>query len=154
MIKKSSRRGRRRSAGEISRNMSAIRSRDNRTELALRKLLHRKGLRYRLHVNGMPGRPDIVFPRSRVAVFVDGDYWHGRLFHDGGKQALLRYFRRYNRQYWIPKIMATVERDRRATELLEGSGWEVLRFWEGDVRLQLEAVANTIYHCVTRRLKR
>src|SRR6202023_2421361 len=75
------------SAEEIRRNMSAIRSTDNRTERLLRSALHRRGLRFRKYVSDVPGRPEIVFRREHVAVFVDGDYWHCRVLQERGLSA-------------------------------------------------------------------
>src|SRR5437762_680 len=105
--------------------MSAIRSRDNRTELALRRLLHSLGLRYRLHVTEVVGRPDIVFVRERVAVFVDGDYWHARLLREHGPKALRERFSEARKDYWIPKFTRRVVRDDEVTATLTYQGWHV-----------------------------
>jgi DNA mismatch endonuclease (patch repair protein) len=88
-----------------------------------------------------------------LAVFIDGDYWHGRILIDHGEAALIDYFKRYNSEYWVPKILATAERDRLATLLLERAGWTVFRFWESDVRADLAAVALAITHQVRRVVK-
>jgi DNA mismatch endonuclease (patch repair protein) len=99
---------------------------NTRPELALRRLLHARGLRYRvdptLSVGGVRTRPDVVFPRLRVAVYVDGCFWHACPLH--GTQP------RTNIGYWGPKLQRNVERDRRATHALEGAGWIVIRAWE------------------------
>src|SRR5215212_10158138 len=86
---------------EIHRNMSAIRARENRAEVALRKALHAMGLRYRKYRRDLPGCPDFVFPREKIAVFVDGDYWHGRELVERGRTAFIRSLRMPNRDYWI-----------------------------------------------------
>lgn len=119
---------------EIARNMAAIRSKDNRTEAALRKALYAMGFRYRKYVAGIPGRPDIAFLREKVAVFVDGDYWHGRVIRERGVDALRSYYTEKQRTYWIEKLCRNVARDDRVNEELGAMGWLVLRFWESDIK--------------------
>lgn len=105
--------------------MSAARRRDTAAELALRRELHRRGLRYRVALK-VPGRPrrsiDIAFTRPRLAVFVDGCFWHGCTEH--GTEP------RSNAQWWQTKLEANKARDTDTTEHLESLGWVVLRFWE------------------------
>jgi len=122
-------------ASEISRNMAAIRSTETRTEVELRRILFSMGLRFRKNVSHLPGRPDIVFPRARVAVFIDGDYWHGRVLREAGLSAARARFTEVQRAYWIPKLQRNVARDDRVTRDLMSSGWTVLRMWESQVRL-------------------
>jgi DNA mismatch endonuclease, patch repair protein len=136
---------------EIARNMSAIRSRDNKTEVALRKSLHAKGLRFRLFRKDLPGKPDLVFVSARVAVFVDGDFWHGRVLQEEGLSALVRTMRPKNRNYWKTKLVGNVRRDSITTSLLRRSGWVVLRFWESDVRKNVDGAAERIARVVRRR---
>lgn len=114
---------------ERRRIMSANRRRDTEPELRLRSQLHRRGLRFRvdfpIRVEGRrPVRPDIVFMGSRVAVFVDGCFWHGCPEHGSQPKS--------NTSYWEPKILRTQERDREADRALRNEGWWVLRFWEHD----------------------
>jgi DNA mismatch endonuclease (patch repair protein) len=108
------------------RNMQAIRRTGTKPEVALRSALHRAGLRFRKdHRLDLPGgrvRPDVVFTRVRVAVFVDGCFWHTCPEH--GLQPT------QNTSYWGPKLERTVERDRRNTAVLRAAGWTVLRIWE------------------------
>jgi DNA mismatch endonuclease, patch repair protein len=107
------------------RNMQANRSRDTNPELAVRRILHASGLRYRVHQRPLPDlrrRADIVFPRERVAVFVDGCYWHACPQH--GTQP------RVNTDYWAPKLARNVERDKETDALLNAAGWVVVRVWE------------------------
>jgi DNA mismatch endonuclease, patch repair protein len=136
---------------EIRRNMSAIRSKENKTEVALGLALHRMGFRYRKYRSDLPGCPDIAFLREKVAVFVDGDYWHGRILIDHGARALSRALRTRNRAYWMMKLRGNVDRDRAATELLLANGWRVLRFWESDVKHNIEAYAKRVATAVARR---
>lgn len=141
---------------EIARNMSAIRSTGNLTETALRQALHGLGLRYRKYRNDLLGRPDIVFSGPRVAVFVDGDYWHGRLLIDGGPDALEAKVGRLaepSRAYWRDKFTRRVQRDQEITTALRNDGWLVLRFWESDVKKNVDHAARRIAAAVRRRSK-
>lgn len=109
--------------------MQAIRRVDTKPEIEVRSALHRRGLRFRkdlrLEVDGVFVRPDIVFTRRRVAVFVDGCFWHSCPEH--GRPPTV------NQTYWAPKLQRTVERDLRATAALEQAGWRVLRVWEHEL---------------------
>lgn len=109
-----------------SRNMAANRGRDTAPELAVRTLVHAAGLRYRVDlpiiIDGRRIRPDIVFTRARIAVFIDGCFWHCCPKHVS--------YPATNTRYWSPKLQANIERDRLHTEMLLSFGWEVLRFWE------------------------
>lgn len=96
------------------------------------------------------GKPDIVFPRARVAVFVDGDYWHARVLREKGPGALEDQFKTANRPYWVRKLTRNMNRDDHVTDALEREGWTVLRFWESDVGADLEAVANAVEATVRR----
>ena len=111
-----------------------------RPELALRRALWRAGLRYRKNDASLPGRPDLVFKGAHVAVFCDGDFWHGRDWP--GRKAKLQ--RGNNPDYWIAKIERNMKRDRQNTESLEAMGWSVLRVWERDVKANVQAVVERI----------
>ena len=128
--------------------MSAIRSTGGKSEVALRSLLHRRGLRFRKNYTKLIGKPDIVFPGARVAVFIDGDYWHARVLREKGIEALYSRIKTANRDYWIDKFTKRVKRDDDVTAALEKDGWTVLRFWESDVRRDLEGVAGVIARLV------
>ncbi|MDN3293725.1 very short patch repair endonuclease [Streptomyces ficellus] len=109
----------------VSARMSRQTARDTTPELAVRKLLHAAGLRYRLHVKvpGMPRRTiDIAFPGPKVAVFLDGCFWHGCPEHATHPKA--------NAEWWRAKLEKNMARDRETTEHLHAEGWTVLRFWE------------------------
>lgn len=108
-----------------SRNMAAIRSWDTKAELLLRKCLRATGLfGYRCNYSALPGKPDVVFTRYRVAVFVDGAYWHGHPKHFT--------FGRFGR-YWDTKIRRTQRRDREQQAALKNLGYRVIRFWDFQV---------------------
>ena len=130
--------------------MSAIRSTGGKTEVALRSMLHRRGLRFRKNYAKLLGKPDIVLPGARVVVFIDGDYWHARVLREKGPEALYDRIKTANRDYWIDKFTKRVKRDDEVTAALETEGWTVLRFWESDVRGDLEGVAELIAAAVRR----
>ncbi|MEV7549233.1 very short patch repair endonuclease [Amycolatopsis sp. NPDC089917] len=122
-----------------SRNMQANRRADTKPEVALRKALHRLGYRYRKDLrltldDGVKVRPDVVFTARKVAVFVDGCFWH--VCPDHGRQPTS------NEWYWTPKLRRNVERDRLVTVALEHAGWRVVRIWE-HVPLEAAVVAVT-----------
>ena len=109
------------------RIMAANRRRDTSPELRLRSALHARGLRFRvdypIRVPGRrPIRPDVVFTRARVAVFVDGCFWHGCPDHGTLPKS--------NAEYWVPKLARNRERDEQADRLLADAGWHVVRIWE------------------------
>lgn len=114
--------------------------RDTAPELLLRRALRGAGLRHRIDVASLPGRPDLVVPVARLAVFCDGDFWHGRDL----KRRLQKLAAGHNAPYWIAKIRSNVDRDRRVGRLLRDSGWKVLRFWERDVRANPERAAAAV----------
>ncbi len=107
----------------------ASRKSDTRPERLLRSLLWHRGLRFRKNVKKLPGRPDIVFSAARVAVFCDGDFWHGKEWPSRRRKL----WRGTNADYWIAKIERNMERDATNTERLRVDGWHVMRFWESDI---------------------
>lgn len=132
------------SSPSVRASMRGNRRRDTRPELAVRRLLHAAGLRYRVDFAPLPGarrlRADVVFTWARVAVFIDGCYWHGCPEHYRPA--------RTNEGFWSAKIEGNRERDRRFDAMLRDAGWTVLRFWEhedaADVAAAIgETVAST-----------
>ncbi len=117
-----------------SRVMRAVRGKDTRPELRVRRLLHRLGYRYRLHVAGLPGKPDLVFPARASVIFVHGCFWHGHDCPRGARPP------RANAAYWTAKIARNVERDARNRAELEASGWQVHVVWECEMK-DAEALA-------------
>lgn len=113
------------------RNMQAIKSKDTTIELMLRKALWHEGIRYRKNYKKLPGKPDIVLTKHKIAVFCDSDYWHGYDWENRQNRI------KSNRDYWIPKIERNMERDQEVNRQLEESGWTVLRFWEWQIRKHL-----------------
>ena len=124
------------------KNMRAIRSKDTTIELALRKALWQRGIRYRKNYKGLIGKPDIVITKYRIAVFCDSDFWHG--YDCENRKARIK----SNRDYWIPKIERNMKRDQEVTATLVEQGWIVLRFWEHTIRKELEECVNDIQEAV------
>lgn len=120
-----------------SQNMSKIRSSNTSVELLLRRALWANGLRgYRLHRRGLPGRPDVTYGRARVAVFIDGCFWHGcpQCYVEPSS----------NVGYWKQKLSGNRERDARNADSLMRMGWTVIRFWEHEVRQSPAACAEAV----------
>jgi len=113
-------------------NMSRIRSRDTAPEVLIRRGLHAAGFRFRLHQRHLPGRPDLVLPRYRTVIFVNGCFWHSHGCH-------ISRLPDTRREYWQPKLDRTLQRDRDAAHALRLAGWRVVVVWEcalrGRVRL-------------------
>jgi len=123
-----------------SRTMRAVRSRDTKPELTVRRFLHAAGLRYILHNRRLPGSPDLVFPKYRTVVFVHGCFWHQHANCPAASRP------RSNTEYWSRKLTGNVERDARNRTSLEASGWRVLVIWECEIRERdaLDRLAETI----------
>ncbi|MGE6608636.1 very short patch repair endonuclease [Halomonas sp. NPDC076908] len=112
--------------------MSQIKGKNTKPELALRKALWSLGYRYRVR-NRLPGKPDLVFPSSRTAIFVDGCFWHKCPDHFVEPKT--------RTQFWLDKINGNVARDRRNNESLRADGWQVIRIWEHEIK---KSLANTV----------
>jgi DNA mismatch endonuclease (patch repair protein) len=122
---------------------------DTAPERLLRGELWKRGLRYRLHSKRLPGRPDVVFPAARVAVFVDGDFWHGNQWKRRGFKSLEHQFRESpSAPYWIGKIKGNVRRDRETNQHLMEMGWRVVRLWESEIQSDLDACVRRVYDAV------
>ena len=129
--------------------MAAVRNKDSKAELSLRKALHAAGLRYRLHASDVPGKPDLVIRSRRLAVFVDGDMWHGNPeeVRRRGRDSLAELFPTRT-EWWVAKIERTIARDREITEKLQRDGWTVIRLWEHDVLADPNAAARQVLKSV------
>lgn len=111
-----------------SANMAKVRGRNTAPEVKVRQIAHRIGLRFRLHRNDLPGKPDLVLPRHRLAVFVHGCFWHR---HEGCGRASMPSTRV---EFWRAKFDATIARDVRQQAKLQNMGWRVLVIWECELR--------------------
>lgn len=127
--------------------MSRVRLKHGKAEMALAKALWHSGYRYRLNYKKLPGSPDIVITKYKLAIFVDGEFWHG---HDWEKR---KQKLKANREYWIEKIEENIARDRRNDILLEEMGWTSVHFWEKNVKKDLLGCVRvidelSIQHCI------
>lgn len=123
--------------------MSSIPSKDTEPELMLRKALWRKNLRYRVNYKKLPGKPDVVFTKYRVAVFCDGDFWHGHNWAIRGLSSLEEELAGYS-DFWRSKITHNIARDKEVNSLLAEQGWTVIRIWESEIRSNLEDCVSRI----------
>ena len=114
--------------------MSQVKSRDTKPEIIVRSILHKNGLRFRLHRKDLPGCPDIVLPKYKIAIFVHGCFWHGHDCPKGRRPAT-------NQEFWNKKIDRNMGRDKSNYVLLQSLGWSVKIIWECNM---LEATANII----------
>lgn len=128
-----------------SRCMAAIKGKDTKPEMIVRKYLFSRGMRFRVQVRKLPGTPDIVLPKYKTAIFVNGCFWHG---HEGCK-----YFRlpKSNIEFWKEKIERNIERDRESMQALLDLGWKIIRVWECELRNKAnrENTLNKIYKSIT-----
>lgn len=113
-----------------SRIMRAIRSKNTAPELAVRRLLHAAGYRFRLHRSDLPGKPDIVLSKHKAVIFVHGCFWH----QHPNPVCRNAQIPRSNTAYWSPKLARNVARDREAAERLESLGWRILTVWECETK--------------------
>jgi DNA (cytosine-5)-methyltransferase 1 len=129
----------------VSDKMRRVKSRDTTPEVQLRREIWARGLRYRLYRDDLPGKPDIVLPNRKIAVFVDGDYWHGNQWRERGFRSLDEQFLlSQHKEYWLRKIERNVTRDQRVVSQLVSDGWRVVRFWESDIVRNVSACANMV----------
>lgn len=128
-----------------SRCMAAVKGKDTKPEMIVRKYLFSRGLRFRVQVRKLPGTPDLVLSKYKTAIFVNGCFWHG---HEGCK-----YFRlpKSNIEFWKEKIERNIERDKESTQALFDLGWKVVRVWECELRNKAnrEDTLNKIYNSIT-----
>ncbi len=126
---------------ERSKIMGKIRGKNTKPELAFRKALWATGYRYRIDYKKLIGKPDILLKKYRTAIFIDGEFWHG---HDWEER---KHKIKANREFWIPKIERNIQRDREVNDGLENLGYTVFRFWESEVKKNLdECVKKVILH--------
>ena len=127
------------------RCMSHIRSKNTKPEVLVRKELFRRGYRYRINVSKLPGKPDIVLPKYKTAIFVNGCFWHG---HEGCKRFVLP---KSNREYWEFKIRRNQQRDKEIIFKLQQAGWGVIIVWECELsKPQLQKAVNKIISIIRR----
>ena len=125
-------------AEQISYNMSRVKNKDSEIELMLRRELWRRNIHYRKNVKTIFGKPDIAFKGKKIAVFVDSEFWHGYDWEHRKDDI------KSNRDFWIPKIERTIQRDLEVNAHLESEGWLVLRFWGKEIKKNLLDCADVI----------
>lgn len=121
-----------------SKIMSKIRGKNTKPELRFRKALWKAGVRYRVNNKSIPGIPDVSIKKYRLAVFIDGEFWHGYNW-DERKHKLKR-----NREFWIPKIERNMQRDREVNQQLSDMGFTVFRFWANEIKNDLKTCLNDV----------
>ena len=122
-----------------SKNMKAVKSHDTKIEVTLRKALWHKGIRYRKNYKLYSCKPDIVITKHKIAIFCDGDFWHGKEDPDTVKT---------HKSFWTEKIRRNMERDLENTIELRDNGWTVLRFWESEIQSNLSDCINIILNTI------
>ena len=125
-----------------SERMSRIRSQNTKPEMLVRRFLHGQGFRFRLHARDLPGRPDLVLPKYRTVVFVEGCFWHGHSCQKGRVPST-------NPDFWQAKVAANQTRDKRNQRALRRDGWRVIRVWECQLA-KSKARATTLARLVSR----
>ena len=123
---------------ERSKIMGKIRGKNTKPELAFRKALYAKGYRYRVDYKKLIGRPDIVLKKYKTVIFIDGEYWHGYNWKERKSKI------KTNRDFWIAKIELNMQRDREVNMELERLGYTVFRFWETEIKKNLEQCLNQV----------
>jgi DNA mismatch endonuclease (patch repair protein) len=127
-----------------SENMRRIKSKGTTPEMAVRRLVHGMGYRFRLHRNDLPGRPDLVFPSRRKVIFVHGCFWHG---HDDPNCAVGRRQPKSNLDYWLPKLSRNKARDADNSAALTRLGWSVITIWECKIKQRDKSMlTKTLYN--------
>lgn len=121
-----------------SKIMSKIRGKNTKPELLFRKALWEKGVRYRVDNKKLPGKPDVSIQKYKIAVFIDGEFWHGYNW-DERKDNI-----KSNRYFWVPKIERNMQRDREVNRLLTDMGYTVFRFWEKEIKNELNTCINDV----------
>ncbi|MDR2561005.1 MAG: very short patch repair endonuclease [Holophagales bacterium] len=125
-----------------SYTMSRIKSKDTSIEVALRKALWRKGIRYRKNYSCLPGVPDIAITKHKIAIFCDGEFWHGRGWSE--KKPSIK----HNKDYWMTKIEKNMGRDREIGRKLKYMDWMVIRFWGEEISGNLDGCVREIEHLI------
>lgn len=123
---------------ERSKIMGKIRGRDTKPEMAFRRVLWKTGYRYRIDYKKLIGKPDIVLKKYKTVIFIDGEYWHGHNWEERKPKV------KTNREFWIAKIERNMQRDREVNQELDRLGYKVFRFWETEIKKELERCLNEV----------
>jgi len=120
------------------KNMQAVKNKDSKIELLLRRELWARGIRYRKNTSKVFGHPDIAFIGKKIAVFCDSEFWHGYDWENKKSEIKSR------RNFWIPKIERNIKRDQEVNEVLQSQGWTIIRFWGNDIKKHTSKCADII----------
>jgi DNA mismatch endonuclease (patch repair protein) len=126
-----------------SKIMSRIRGKNTKPELLFRKALWAKGVRYRVNSKQLPGRPDVSIKKYKLAIFIDGEFWHGYDWDE--KKSKIK----SNRGFWMPKIERNMQRDKEVNQQLYDLGYTVFRFWEKEIKTDLDKCINDVLIFIT-----
>lgn len=129
-----------------SKIMRKIKSKNTKPEIKFRKKLWAKGIRYRINDKRYPGKPDIVIPKHKIAIFIDGEFWHGYNWKEKREKI------KSHRDYWIPKIEKNIKRDKKYTKELKTMGWTVVRFWENEIKKGIDSCINKTMEIINGKL--
>ncbi|MED9969382.1 MAG: very short patch repair endonuclease [Ruminococcus sp.] len=132
--------------------MSSIKSKDTRPEKALRKELWKRGLRYRKNVSTLPGKPDLVFIKAKIAVFCDGDFWHGHNWAIRGYGSFEEELKRYS-DSWVKKLKNNINRDERNNKKLAEMGWTVIRIWESEIKRDVKKCGDKVEYAYWNKMR-
>ena len=124
------------------KNMQAIKCKDTSIECILRKELWARGFRYRKNYKKLIGKPDIFMPKYKLVIFCDSEFWHGKNYHESTDRIGT------NSDYWKQKIKRNIERDKEVNEKLIADGWTVLRFWEKEIRKELDKCVEQVVSAI------
>lgn len=127
-----------------SKNMRHIRSKDTEIELILRKALWREGIRYRKNYDKLPGKPDIAITKYKIAIFCDGEFFHGKDWD----QLQVKLKNSNNSEYWLKKIQRNITRDYEVEQAIRAQGWVVLRFWGKDIKKDVSMCVKAIQEAI------
>lgn len=108
------------------KNMQNIKAKDTKPEVIFRKALWAKGVRFRVNVKDVVGKPDVCIKNKKLAIFIDSEFWHGKMYLNGQ-------IPKSNQEYWIPKLERNIRRDKEVNSCLKENGWKVFRFWTKDI---------------------
>jgi DNA mismatch endonuclease (patch repair protein) len=125
--------------------MKQIKYKNSQIEILLKKELWSRSVRYRKNVNGIFGKPDLVFIKEKIAVFCDSEFWHGYNWNIKKKEIKTR------KEFWIPKIERTIERDKEVTQYLRKEGWLVIRFWGNLIKKRASKCAYRVEKAIRKR---
>ncbi len=129
---------------ERSKIMGKIRGKNTKPEMAFRKALYAQGYRYRIDYRKLTGKPDIVLKKYRTVIFIDGEYWHGFNWEERKPKI------KTNREFWIAKIERNMQRDAEVNRTLEDLGYKIFRFWENEIRKELERCLSEVVSYIER----